>query len=976
MKSFYQFAIRCVATVLLLLTSIGAFAQTRTVTGTVRDAVTNLAMTGVMVSVEGTATGDITDAKGNFRISVNGNQNLVFSFMGYEAQTVPTQGVSVLDVVMREQSSRIDDVVVIGYGKTTKKELTGSVSSLRESDLPTGAFNNAAGMLQGKVAGLSITNPNGGDPNAKFEILLRGTSTLKAGQGPLIIIDGVAGEDMRNINFQEIESIDVLKDGSAAAIYGVRGTNGVLIITTKRARQGTTQVEYDGQVSTQSVARRATPLSASQFEDAINKYAPANVGSLYGASTDWFDEITRTPISHKHSLTVSGGSKTFSHRTVMNIEQNQGLQRKNKSDKYMFKTNIHQSLFKGWFDIDYNAYFSKRKYTPANYDAFRQAFLHNPTEPVYDPSNTESGGYYRITAMDYYNPVAMVNERDEEYQSDNFGFNVRGTLNVLAVPGLKWDNFVSYKQERYEQRSYRTAYYPSIIGTEGKAAIYNEYSNDLQWESTLNYSKQIGRHSVQALLGYTWQEQMNQYSSMSNSGFDTDSFLTNNIGAGSSLAQGTAEMASHKESNRYIAFFGRVMYNYDERYLVSVSLRGDGSSRFGANNKWGAFPAVSLGWRMNRERWLRDVKWLDELKLRAGYGVTGNQDFDNYRSLMLMTTNGYAYIDGKWQNTYSPKSNSNVDLAWEKKSEWNVGLDFSFFGGRLGGAIDYYYRKTTGLLYDYVVPVPPYDYKTLFTNFGEVKNEGIELTINAIPVIVKDFTWSTSLTVSHNTNKLLKFNSGEFADADYKVGWIATPVGVYCQRLIEGESLGTFYAPIYNGLDDNGNVKLKNSIAGTVSESKWKKIGTAYPDAVLGWSNTFTYKGFDLGITMRLSIGGSVFNTYRATYENLPGLGLKNILSSWLDNTKYTGDVVYSSNYIEDATYLKIDNLSLGYNIPVKSDVVKRIRVYVAVQNLLCATKYKGVDPEVSLTGLTPGIEGTSYYPTTTSYTLGLNINF
>lgn len=952
----------------------GAF----TVSGRIVDATSKAPLIGVSVVVEGTTNGVASDMDGNYSIEVSGeNPVLSFSYLGYDTQNIPVANRTQVNVELRENQAAIDEVVVIGYGKTTKKEVTGSVSSLKSDDFNTGSFTNAAGLFQGKVAGLTITNPDGGDPNSSYEIMLRGTNTLAAGQGPLVIIDGVVGADMRNINFQEVESVDVLKDGSAAAIYGTRGTNGVVIITTKRAKAGTASVEYDGQVSVQSVLNRAMPMTAKEFEYTIRNFSPSNVGSLYGYDTDWFDEITRTPISHKHSIAVSGGSEKFSHRTILNVEQNQGIQRRNNSNKYMFKTNIHQSVLDGWVDLDYNAFYTRRDYSPANYSAFRQAFLHNPTEPVYDPSNSESGGYYRIIGMDYYNPVAMINERDARNTSDDFGGNVRATLNILPVKGLKWDNFFSYDMTRYESRTYYSHYYPSYIGTDGRAEIYNEYSNDFQWESTLNYSRTFGKHSVQALLGYTYQYGMLQYSEMVNEGFDSDWFGTDNIGSGSALTQGTASMSSYKEDNKYIAFFGRVMYNYDERYLVSVSLRRDGSSRFGADHKWGWFPAVSLGWRLNQESFLRDVKWIDELKLRAGFGVTGNQDFDNYRSLLLMQTDGYFYNNGKWQNTYTPKSNANPLLGWEKKAEWNAGVDFSFWEGRLSGAIDYYFRRTTDLLYEYDVPVPPYDYNVFFTNVGEITNQGIEVTLSGIPVVTRNFRWSTMLTLAHNENKLVKFTNDEFKNQEYKIGWINTPVGVYCQRLIEGQSLGAFYGPVWEGVGEDGRDELKNSIAGTVAESNWEYLGSAYPDVTIGWSNTFNYRNWDLSFTLRASIGGKVFNNMRAEFENINGIGLKNIMASWLDNTNFTGPVTYSSKYLEDASYLKLDNISLGYTIPFKpTSKLSHIKLYFAVQNVFCLTGYSGVDPEVSLMGLTPGIESTTYYPRTREFTFGMNIKF
>lgn len=920
----------------------------------------------------------ITDNEGNFSMTVSPDEAVTVSYLGYDDYTFTPGNTATFNIVLeRSAATMLDETVVIGYGKTTKKEVTGSVTSLKSTDFDLGSFTDATAMLQGKVAGLTITNPDGGDPNGSYEILLRGTNTLMAGQGPLIIIDGVVDADIRNINFQEVESIDVLKDGSAAAIYGTRGTNGVIIITTKRAKAGQMTVEYDGQVSVQTVARRAVPMTAGQFEYTVENFAPASSGSLYGSDTDWFREITRTPISHKHNLAVSGGSENFSHRTILNIEQNQGLQRKNDSDKYLIKTNIHQNAIKGWLTMDYNLSYVKRQYSSANYDAFRQAFLHNPTEPVYDPENKESGGYYRVIGMDYYNPVAMVDERNDENDSDNLTASVRATLNILPVEGLKWDNFFSYNNERYEGRTYRTQYYPSIIGQNGNAYISNSHSSDLQWESTMQYANTFGKHSVQAVLGYTWQQINYRDSSMENYGFDNDIFQTDNIGTGSALAQGMASMSSFRESSRYIAFFGRVMYNYDEKYLASVSLRRDGSTKFGKDNKWGWFPAVSLGWRLNRENWLKDAEWLDELKLRAGYGVTGNQDFSNYKSLLLMEPDGYFYYNGEWVNAYAPSSNANPDLGWEKKTEYNAGLDFAFFDNRLGGSIDYYYRLTTDLLYDYSVPVPPYDYETLFTNVGSISNSGIEITLYGTPVKGEKFEWNTTLTFAKNTNKLISFTNEEFQNGEYKIGWINTPVGVYCQRLIEGESLGSFYGPEWAGVDpDTGNDELEGSIAGTVPEDDWVNLGSAYPDFTLGWSNSLRWGNFGLSATFRAQIGGKVFNNYRAEFENITGIGLKNIMASWLDDTTFTGPVTYSSKYLEDASFLKLDNVSLSYNIRFRNAYLKNIRVYLSAQNVFCLTGYKGVDPEVSLSGLNPGIESTTYYPRTRTFTLGATFTF
>ncbi|MBR4212945.1 MAG: SusC/RagA family TonB-linked outer membrane protein [Bacteroidales bacterium] len=962
------------AIILLCAAAAPALAQNGAIRGSVKGSDGDILSGATLVAQSGKYA--IADADGAWTLLAKEGETVTVSFFGYDEQTFTVGKQAVYDIVLQlSAATMLDETVIIGYGKTTKREVTGSVASLKAEDLDKGSFTTAAQMLQGKVAGLTVTNPNGGDPNASYEILLRGTNTLKAGQGPLIIIDGVADADIRNINFQEVESVDVLKDGSAAAIYGTRGSNGVLIITTKRAKAGTTVVEYDGQASVQTVASRAVPMTAEQFKHAITTYAPSQTASIFTGDTDWFKEITRTPFSHKHSLAVSGGSPDFSHRTVLNVEQNQGLQKRNDAQKYLFKTNIHQKAVDGWLDLDYNLGYVKRSYVSSNTSAFRQAFLHNPTEPVYDPNNTTYGGYYTITAMDYMNPVAMLNEYTNNRETNYITANVRATLNVLSIPGLKWDNFVTYNTELYQSQKYSTRYDPGEIGKNGVAEVSNETSRDFQWESTVQYSQVFGSHSIQAVAGYTWQR--SDYYEMygKNYGFETDFYKTNNLGIGSALKQGLAGMGSSRSSSRYIAFFGRVMYNYQEKYLASVSLRRDGSTRFGKDHKWGWFPAVSLGWRINQEEWMKGLNWLSDLKLRAGFGVTGNQDFSNYKSLMLMKSSTMFFYNGEWINSYAPASNENPNLGWERKNEFNVGVDFAFLDNRIGGTLDYYYRLTTDLLYDYSVPVPPYDYDTIFTNVGSISNKGLELTLFGTPVKKKDLEWNVNFTAAGNRNKLIKFKNEEFKGAEYKVARINSPIDVYSQRLVEGESLGQFYAPIFDHVDPvTGRDVLKDEIAGGVVEPRWSRIGTAYPFATLGLGNSVRWKNLSVSCSLRAALGGKVFNSYRAFYENINYIGLKNILASWLDDPTFLGAITYSTKYIEDATYLKLDNLTVSYNIKPEQSLVKNIRLYLTGQNLLCLTGYKGVDPEVSLSGLAPGIEGTSYYPRTRVFTLGVNV--
>jgi len=964
-----------VLTFLFGMMSIYVIAQESSITGLVTDNSTHEPIPGVNIVIKGTTNGCTSDIDGKFSINASKYATLVFSFIGYESQEVSIGGQKTINVQLQLSEESLKEVVVIGYGQTTKKEITGSISSIKTDDFNQGTYTDAIGLIQGKVAGLTISNTDGADPDGSYKIILRGTNTLVAGMGPLIIIDGVAGADLKTINFEEVESIDVLKDGSAAAIYGTRGTNGVIIITTKRAKVGKTSVEFSSQLSVQVNPISVRTLTADEFTYAIKTYAPDKIGSIYGASTDWFSQVTRkNPLSQKYSLAITGGTETFSHRTTFNIEKNEGILLNNESDKYILKTNIKQKAFENHLELNYNASLSMRQYTPANYDVFYQAFIQNPTQPVYDPTNTAAGGYSSLPGIDYYNPVAMLNERQRVGHTIDLSQNINAKLKLFE--GLDWTNFIAYEKSTTDESSYETKYYPEEIGKDGVAEIDNSGSYNLQYESTVNYSKTIKKHNIQAVAGYSYQEFGDNSNYMLNSGFDTDLYGTNNIGAGSSLQAGTGEMSSYKESSKLIAFFGRVMYNFNEKYLASVSLRREGSSKFGTNDKWGNFPAASFGWRINKEDFMKSVSFVNDLKLRLGYGVTGNQDFANYQSLIMMGKAGKFFYNGEWINTYQPVSNPNPDLRWEKKSEYDLGVDFSIWHSRVSGTIDAYYRETTDLLYTYNVSVPPYIYYELFTNVGTISNKGIEISLNIIPVKTSDFQWNTLFTFSKNVNKLVKFSNSEFTNKYLDVGWINT-IALNSQRIQEGQPLGNFFGPVWTGVGANGNDQFRNANpVGLVSPDKWQVMGNAYPLFTLGWSNTFKYKNWNLNMTFRSNVGGNVLDSYRLYYENWQKIGTQNIVYSQLQNPNFTGVTTYSSKYIEDATFLKLDNVSLSYDVKYKIKYISAARLSLTAQNVFCLTKYKGLDPEVDLTGLTPGIENLSYYPKTTTISFGINITF
>jgi TonB-linked SusC/RagA family outer membrane protein len=971
----------CLLFCLLLLVSADVFSQTntgKTVTGTVRDDAGG-PLPGVNIKLKGTTAGTSTDAKGQFSIAIANGQTVVFSAIGFETVEMAYNGQSSLNVKLLESFGKLDEVVVMGYGTTTKKEVTSAITSLKPEDFNKGNIGNPVGLLQGKIAGLNIARPAGGDVNGGYDIQLRGLTTLSGGQGPLFVIDGVLGGDLNSVNNDEIESIDILKDGSAAAIYGTRGTNGVIIITTKKGKAGQNAIEYSNYASVQTVAKKLRNLNADEFRQAISTQYPGRLAEFdFGANTDWFKEITQTPFDLYNNVSMTGGAENFNYRAAVNYRDAKGIIKDNTNKRMQSKVAVTQKGFNNRLTINYNLNYADTKRDFTDQEVIQQAFRRNPTEPVYDPANTVAGGYYRNTGpFEYYNPVAMLDQEINGGKQQTFTGSAKLIYSILD--GFNVSALGSIVKDSYKNSGYQTRYYPIGIGNNGTAWIETGDTNNKLIELSTDYHKKIGKNDFQAIAGYSYQYAVDESFEGSNNNFDVDLYEYNNIGAGAALSQGSASLYSHKESNKLIAFFGRVMYNFDEKYLAQVSIRHEGSSRFGVNNKWGNFPAVSLGWRVNKENFLADVKWLSDFKIRGGYGITGNQDIGNYRSLQLLAAGGRILYNGQWVNTYPPASNPNPDLKWEKKQELNIGTDFGFFKGRISGSIDYYVRNTKDLLWTYSVPVPPNLYNTSYANVGTIRNSGIEVTLNLVPVKTASFSWNSSILFSRNRNKLVSFSNPDagFTLSDLKTGYIGSDVQTWTHQIKEGGALGNFVSLVFLGIDGEGNPIYKDvDNNGVINEADREVTGNAYPKFQLSFSNSFVYKKFDLSFNFRGSFGNSVLNIHRLYYENFGYLGGKNILLSALDVPNYKGKAEYSSRYVEKASYVKLDNLSFGYNININKPMLKKIRVYATGQQLLTFTKYKGVDPEVELAGLSPGIDAYNYYPRTRTYTLGLNVIF
>ena len=1003
MKRLFQFCL----SLALLTVAIPALAQV-TVRGTVTDATGEPVIAAGVVET-GTTNGVITDANGAYTITVK-NQNAVleFSCIGYESQSVTVGRQGVIDVTLEEALSFLQEAVAIGYGTQKKADITSSVQSVKADDFNKGAILDAGQLVQGKVAGLQVTMSSG-DPTSSSSVMLRGYSSLMGSTTPLVLIDGIPG-NLSTVAPEDIESIDVLKDGSATAIYGTRGTNGVIIITTRNAKRDMpATVEYSGYVSASTWLKAPDFLQAADlrqlYADGFT-FSGAN-DKDYGASVNWLKEISRTAISHNHNISIMGGTQHNTYTANLTYNDNQGTiigtGRSNIRARAMISQYLFNDKLKLSAEVMANETNSGTAFSPSY--VYRQACIQNPTQPIKNDDGTwnERGVYF------YDNPLSYIYEREGMNRSRNVRFN--GVAEFKPIESLTLKMLYVRKGQGNITGSYYT--HQDVTTTEsGYNGYAYRYSSDYvsnMLELSASWVKDFGKHHVTAVGGYSYQDDTTEYFSMSNRNFPTDMYTYNNMSKGQGLTEGTATEDSYKQMTKLIGLFARATYNYDDRYLLMVSYRRDGSSKFGAGKQWGNFPGVSVGWRINNEAFMKNVKWINNLKLRAGFGITGIDVNDPYQSLSSLNYSGYFFYDGEWIPRLIPVRNDNPNLRWEKKYEYNLGLDFAFFDERLSGSIDAYQRDTKDALYWYSVPVPPYLYGSIMANVGHIQNRGVEVLVNAVPVRTKDFEWSTSATYSYNANKLVSLQNSEFQmSTDYfDTGYTGEPIQTSTHRVKEGWPIGNFYGLKSLGLnaggkwvverynyDADGKVVSKfPDLAENATSADWQVLGNGVPKIYANWNNTFRYKGFDLNITMRGAFAFQVLNYQKLFYGN-PTIQY-NVLKSAFDKIDVvdeytgakTGDKVlisdsqrYVSYYIENGDYWKIDNVTLGYTHNFKNPYFKKLRVYASVRNLATITGYTGLDPEIRVAygsnGFDPGTDDRDKYPTIRSYTFGVNLTF
>ena len=973
----------------LLSFSLTALAQQK-VTGKVKDS-SGEPVIGASVVVKGNNTmGTITDFDGNFMLDVPTKSVLVISYIGYVTQEVSTAGKKSLEIILKEDTKTLDEVVVIGYGTQRKGDVTSSVASVKADNFVKGAVKDVGQLIQGKVAGLAITNPNG-DPTGSTQIRLRGTNTIGgANTAPLVLIDGIPGE-LGTVAPEDVESVDVLKDGSAAAIYGTRGTNGVILITTKQAKGvDINQVEYNGYVSTSLIAKKLDMLNADEFR---TLYPDQD----HGADTDWIDEISRTPISHVHNLSLMGGNSKTNYIANLNYASRQGIMKKSDFESFQGRIEVTHRMFDDKLKLKFGLFGKKNQMeSTTSGGSFRgwvygQATRRNPTDPVRNEDGTWNEN---VSKFEYENPLALLYEAEGNVKKTQLRYN--GNIVYNPIKDLTLSAVFSYIRDNMNRGYGETLSHISALrdGLAGWSSVGAYTKMEKLMELTAQYNKEIGAHKFSVLGGYSYNETDFEELWIDNYGFQDDYFGGwHNIGIGSALKDGKANIGSKKTPTNLIGFFGRATYSFKNRYLLMGALRYEGASQlWGTDNAWGLFPSISVGWRITEEAFMKNQKIFDDLKLRVGYGVTGSQPKDPFLGVAMLKYGSYAFVNGNWIQTIVPASNPNPDLKWEEKKETNIGLDFVSWGGRLSGSIDYYNRDVDGLIYEYGVPTPPNLYNKTMANGGTMRNRGVEVLVTVVPVQNKDFEWSTTGTFSLNSNKLISLSGSIFkSDYDYfNTGTVEYSGQVADSHRVQvGESIGNFYGFKVVDVDSEGrwiyedrNGELVNYKDFTHAPEDKHVIGNGLPKWYAGWNNTLRYKNFDLNVTMRGAFGFQIINGGRMNYENVKNSRFENRLKSVNDLVfgKHTlspeVEPEFNSYYVEDGDYWKIDNITLGYSFGQVGKYIKSLRIYGSVLNALTITGYKGIDPEVSTDGLTPGYDTRDRYPSVRSFTFGVNVKF
>lgn len=972
----------------LLLVSSLTFAQSN-VSGTVKDA-NGEPLIGVSVLEVGTQNGAVTDMYGNYKLNVKPGAKLKISYIGFTPQTVKAGSNS--QIVLQEDNTALNEVVVVGYGTMRRKDVTSSITTVKAEDLNQGVFTDPGQMLQGKVPGLVVSST--ADPNGSPTITLRGASTLRTGaMSPYYVVDGIPGVDISIVSPEDIESIDVLRDATATAIYGSKAANGVIIITTKKGAEEKTNVSYNGYVAFDNILKKYDVCTA----DDLRQYAKDNNITLKdgGANTDWQDEVLRTGISHNHNVNISGGNGSTNYMISADLRKREGVIKMTGFDRFNVRSLVSTKTLKDHLTVSIgaNMMYGKHFGVPSGNEGasvLDAMNYYSPTNAIKNADGTWTVG----SGSKNYNPLALMEENKSETVWKRNQFVGKTALELWK--GFVWSVNYSWSnyQSTYSAYNTRNSQLEGIGNKNGQATRNTYFGREQTFETYLNYDFKVGKSKWGLMGGYSWEEKKN------NDGFglSVEGYYNDDLGwynmsyAQTILGVQNSVQSGYLEKVRNISFYGRVNYSFDSRYMLQATIRRDGSSVFGKNNRWGTFPSVSAAWNITEEKFMQNQHIFDNLKLRAGYGISGNaMGFDVYSSYNTYGASGTFVYDGKTYRTYGATKNANPDLKWESTGMLNIGLDFAFLKGRLNGTVEVYHKKTKDLIWSYPVSTTQYIYGWMDANVGEMTNKGIEFTLNAVPVRTKNFMWSTTLNLSHNKNTVDKmqnetFHTTNLTQGDPMVAGVSADG--WTQRIMEGEPIGTFYtyqyAGIVNGrseyyvLDENGN--RTGETTNNPSLKDRSITGCAQPKLNAGWNNTLTYKNWSLNAFITGVFGNDVYNSARAHYTAAQMFSDgKNVLKEFLSNP--VGDAsssLPSDRYIEKGSYVRLQTLSLSYTFRnCFNDWIQDLTLYGTANNLFTITNYKGLDPEVNMGGIDPGIDYRwSRYPHTRTFMVGVKINF
>ena len=996
-----RFAKLLLSLLLVVFTGVSAFAQAQ-VTGTVVDE-QGEPLVGASVVIKGSKVGVSTDLDGKFSIQNAMGKTLTVSYIGYVSQDVKAAQ-SNLNIVLKEDVQLLNEVVAVGYGTMTRKDVTGSISTVKATDLNVGAYTDPGQLLQGKVPGLVVVQNS--DPNGGVNSLtLRGASTLNGSTSPLYVVDGIPGVNLNLIPPGDIESIDVLRDASATAIYGSKAANGVIIVTTKRGVEGPARVTYSGYVSWEKIANDLDMMSA----DELRAYANENglvIPNDKGASTDWAKETQRTGFAHNHNLSISGGSKSTSYNASVNYIERDGIIRGVGNDLFTARAYVETKTLKDRLTLAVGVNgnvrnewgVSRNKQGASVYQAM---YYYSPLVPVYD----EEGGWYKdMSISQNYNPLSMINE--DKSMATFKRFQVTGKASLKIIDGLFLNGNFAYETQNYHYKDYiSTQSQTNNRHGESSQNVTDDYGKLM--EIYANYDKQFGTdHKLALMAGYSWEQHKNGFGFGARGyNYYDDTLGWNNIGWAN--AWDTDPVWGNLESEtRMISFYGRANYSFKSKYMLQAALRRDGASTFGSNKKWATFPSASVAWRITEESFMESTRdWLYDLKLRAGWGQSGNsQGFDIYTSrFYYQGGNRFTYVDAQGvEHSYksiNAARNVNDDLKWETTTMFNLGLDFAFLNGRINGVIEYYNKSTKDMIWDYPVSLAVYPVDKLTANVGKMRNRGVEVSLNIVPIQTRDWNWTTSINLSHNSNKVVSVSNQEFNAGilnQYDPDAQGLSQGCTIQRIVEGKPIGSFYMWQWAGYNDKGEstfyeydtdgnpvMNADGTQATTQNPGEKDRIysGSAQPKLTLGWDNKVTWKNWDFNAFFTGVFGQKIYDDPRAYFSYVASITQgKNVLASVRDEQLVTDGLASypSSRYLENGSYFKLATVTLGYTFRnCFNGWLNDVRLYVSANNVFTITGYKGRDPEINLGGLEPGCDTrTDHFPRSRQILVGATVNF